>query len=193
VAHCLIVFYLLPSPRQGRFEKRTLAGEEVRYYIPGSLPPPHPIAWEKLQAKLEKANQAVGRLDGISAILPDPGLFLYSYVRKEALLSSQIEGTQSSLSELLLFESDQMEGLPIDDVREVLNYTRAMDLGFERLREGKPLSMRLLREIHSVLLAEGRGSEKQPGNYRTSQNWIGGGHGLGMRITFRRLRNWSRL
>lgn len=117
---------------------------------------------------------ALGRLAGITTLLPDPQLFLYSYVRKEAVLSSQIEGTQSSLSDLLLFENDAVTGVPLDDVVEVSNYVAAMEHGLQRLREGFPLSIRLLREIHGVLLARGRGSEKHPGEFRASQNWIGG-------------------
>ncbi len=123
---------------------------------------------------MEQANQALGLLDGLASILPDLSLLIYMYVRKEAVLSSQIEGTQSSLSDLLLYESAEAPGVPLDDVREVSNYVAAMDHGLRRLREGFPLSLRLLREIHEILLAKGRGSAKQPGEFRTSQNWIGG-------------------
>ncbi len=117
---------------------------------------------------------ALGRLDGVSTLLPDKALFLYAYVRKEAVLSSQIEGTQSSLSDLLLFELDEAPGVPLDDVVEVSNYVAALDHGLARLREGFPLSNRLIREIHGVLLSRGRGSGKDPGEFRRSQNWIGG-------------------
>jgi len=127
-----------------------------------------------LQQSLERALLALGRLDGLSTLLPDTGLFLYGYVRKEAVLSSQIEGTQSSLSDLLLFELDQAPGVPIDDVVEVSNYVAAMEHGLRRLREGFPLSNRLIREIHGVLLTHGRGSQKDPGQFRRTQNWIGG-------------------
>jgi Fic family protein len=96
------------------------------------------------------------------------------YLRKEALLSSQIEGTQSSLSDLLLFEQDELPMVPLDDVQEVSNYVAAMDHGLQRLREGFPLSLRLIREIHEILLAKGRGASKEPGEFRRSQNWIGG-------------------
>jgi len=123
---------------------------------------------------MERANRALGRLDGVTTILPDTELFLYFYVRKEAVLSSQIEGTQSSLSDLLLYESDEMPGVPMDDVVEVSNYVAALNHGLERLRDGFPLSLRLIREIHAILLREGRGREKMPGEFRTSQNWIGG-------------------
>ena len=127
-----------------------------------------------MQSLLEQANQALGRLDGLASVLPDISLFIYAYVRKEAVLSSQIEGTQSSLSDLLLFENDEAPGVPIHDVQEVSNYVSALNHGLQRLREGFPVSLRLIREIHEVLLSKGRGSEKSPGEFRTSQNWIGG-------------------
>jgi Fic family protein len=134
-----------------------------------------PLAFEgELQRSLEAAVLALGRLDGVSTLLPDKTLFLYSYVRKEAVLSSQIEGTQSSLSDLLLFELDEAPGVPLDDVVEVSNYVAALDHGLARLRGGFPLSNRLVREIHGVLLSRGRGSGKDPGEFRRSQNWIGG-------------------
>jgi len=127
-----------------------------------------------VQRLLERASLALGRLDSVSTLLPDTDLFLYVYVRKEAVLSSQIEGTQSSLSDLLLFELDQAPGVPIDDVTEVSNYVGALEHGLARLKEGFPLSARLIREIHAKLLAHGRGSEKDPGEFRRSQSWIGG-------------------
>jgi Fic family protein len=117
---------------------------------------------------------ALGRLDGVSSLLPDTHLFLYTYVRKEAVLSSQIEGTQSSLADLLLFELREAPGVPFDDVVEVSNYVAAMEHGLARVREGFPLSNRLLREIHGVLLARGRGENRAPGEFRRTQNWIGG-------------------
>ena len=117
---------------------------------------------------------ACGRLDGVSSLLPDPDLFLYAYVRREALLSSQIEGTQSSLSDLLLFELEEAPGVPFDDVVEVSSYVAGLEHGLARLAEGFPLSCRLLREIHGRLLARGRGSDRLPGEFRRSQNWIGG-------------------
>jgi Fic family protein len=123
---------------------------------------------------LEPALLAVGRLDSASTLLPDTALFLYSYVRKEAVLSSRIEGTQSSLSDLLLFELGEAPGVPRADVEEVSNYVAALDHGLTRLRGGFPLSNRLIREIHGVLLSRGRGSGKAPGEFRRSQNWIGG-------------------
>jgi Fic family protein len=122
----------------------------------------------------ERALLACGRLDGISHVLPEPDLFLYAYVRREAVLSSQIEGTQSSLSDLLVHEAQGAPGAPIDDVTEVSNYVAALTLGLERLKEGFPLCLRLLREMHARLLASGRGRAQMPGEFRRSQNWIGG-------------------
>jgi Fic family protein len=159
----------------GSYEISTLAGERVKAFVPAPLPPEPPLKiGGALQRSLDDALLALGRLDGVSALLPDLSLFLYSYVRKEAVLSSQIEGTQSSLSDLLLFELDEAPGVPLDDVVEVSNYVAALDHGLSRLREGFPLSNRLIREIHAVLLSRGRGSGKEPGEFRRSQNWIGG-------------------
>jgi Fic family protein len=146
----------------------------VRAFVPPPLPPDPPVRLDGLQVLLEQANQAIGRLDGLASLLPDLSLFIYTYVRKEAVLSSQIEGTRSSLSDLLLFENDEAPGAPIEDVQEVSNYVAAMTHGLDRLRSGFPLSLRLIREIHEILLSKGRGSGKQPGDFRQSQNWIGG-------------------
>ncbi|MEW6268233.1 MAG: Fic family protein [Thermodesulfobacteriota bacterium] len=159
----------------GRYEVTSVGGEPVRAFVPVALPPVPPLSFEgDLQRALESAVLAVGRLDGVSTLLPDKSLFLYSYVRKEAVLSSQIEGTQSSLSDLLLFELDEAPGVPLDDVVEVSNYVSALDHGVARLRAGFPLSNRLIRDIHGALLSRGRGSGKDPGEFRRSQNWIGG-------------------
>ncbi len=158
----------------GRYEVTSVGGETVRAFIPHPLPPEPGLALDGLvQPLLEQALLALGRLDSVSTFLPDTGLFLYAYVRKEAVLSSQIEGTQSSLSDLLLFEMEQAPGVPIDDVVEVSNYVAAMEHGLARLRGGFPLSTRLIREIHGKLLARGRGSQKEPGEFRRSQNWVG--------------------
>ncbi len=138
----------------------------MRAFVPPPLPPNPPVRLGGLQVLLEQANQAVGRLDGLASLLPDLSLFIYTYIRKEAVLSSQIEGTQSSLSDLLLFENDEAPGAPIEDVQEVSNYVAAMTHGLDRLRSGFPLSLRLIREIHEILLAKGRGSGKQPGEFR---------------------------
>lgn len=158
----------------GTYEVTRFGGEVVRAFVPAALPPIPPIDLSGLQRSLERASIAIGRLDSVSALLPDTSLFIYTYVRKEAVLSSQIEGTQSSLSDLLLFELEEAPGVPFDDVVEVSNYVAALNLGLSRLQEGMPVSSRLLREIHGTLLAQGRGSEREPGEYRRSQNWIGG-------------------
>jgi Fic family protein len=153
----------------------TTTGERVRAFIPPPLPPRlTPVDMEAIQGVLAEANQAVGRLDGMTAHLPDLNMFLYSYVRKEAVLSSQIEGTQSSLSDLLLYENAEVPGVPLDDVQEVSNYVSALNHGLKRMKKGFPISLRLIREIHKVLLSKGRGSHAQPGEFRRSQNWIGG-------------------
>lgn len=159
----------------GTYHSTATAGETVRAFVPSPLPPMPPLEiGGARQLLLERATLAVGRLDSISTLLPDPHLFLYSYVRREAVLSSQIEGTQSSLSDLLLFELEEVPGTPVDDVVEVSNYIAALELGMDRLREGFPLSNRLLREMHGALMSKGRGSDKLPGEFRRSQNWIGG-------------------
>jgi Fic family protein len=166
-----------PTPRRhtGEFLVRRSGGEDVRYYIPRPLPPdPALLLTPDDLDKLERANRALGRLDGLAQLLPDPDLFLYFYVRKEAVLSSQIEGTQSSLSDLLLFETERAPGVPLNDVQEVSRYVAAMNLGLERMRGELPLSLRLIRDIHRKLLDGGRGAEKEPGEFRRSQNWIGG-------------------
>jgi Fic family protein len=162
------------ASRLGRHEVTAVAGERVRAFIPPPLPPVPPVDLGPLQGLLERANQALGRLDGIAAFLPATPLLLYMYVRKEAVLSSQIEGTQSSLSDLLLFEAEEAPGVPLDDVREVSNYVAAMDHGLARCQGGFPLSLRLLREIHAILLAGGRGEARDRGEFRRSRNWIGG-------------------
>jgi Fic family protein len=159
----------------GRYEVTKLGGEDVRAFVPDPLPPQLPLELGGTRQRLlEKSTLALGRLDSITTLLPDPQLFLYAYIRREAVLSSQIEGTQSSLSDLLLFELDEAPGVPFDDVVEVSNYVAALEHGMARLRGGFPLSNRLIREMHEKLLARGRGSEKQPGEFRRSQNWIGG-------------------
>ena len=159
----------------GSYSVTAVAGEQVRVFVPFPLPPDPPLQLTGArQLLLEKATTAIGRLDSISTLLPDPHLFLYSYVRREAVLSSQIEGTQSSLSDLLMFELEATPGVPTTDVVEVSNYIAALDHGMARLREGFPVSSRLLREMHAALMSRGRGSDKLPGEFRRSQNWIGG-------------------
>jgi Fic family protein len=159
----------------GQYETSVAGNEIVRAFVPHPLPPVPALDLngKRLQL-LEQATLALGRLDSVSALLPNPQLFLYAYVRREAVLSSQIEGTQSSLSDLLLFESDEAPGVPLDDVQEVSNYVAALEHGMARLRSGFPLCNRLLREMHEQLMRKGRGSNKEPGEFRRSQNWIGG-------------------
>ena len=160
---------------QGHYAKVSTVGESVLAFVPAPLPPDPSIDWTpELRSKFDKALLALGRLDSVSRLLPDTSLFLYMYVRKEAVLSSMIEGTQSSLSDLLLFELDQEPGVPLNDVLEVSNYVRALHYGLKRLAEGFPLSLRLIREVHGILLTKGRGSNQTPGEFRKSQNWIGG-------------------
>jgi Fic family protein len=149
--------------------------DEVRAFVPAPLPPIRPLELiGSVRAALDQALLALGRLDGTAAALPDAHLLLYTYVRKEAVLSSQIEGTQSTLDDLLTHELGEAPGVPIEDVAEVSRYVEAMNHGLQRLRGDFPLSNRLLREMHGILLADGRGQEKTPGEFRRSQNWIGG-------------------
>lgn len=161
--------------KTGRYSETVLGGEVVRAFVPDPLPPVPPIDLTgDLQRQLEMAHLALGRLDSTVALLPSADLLLYAYVRKEAVWSSQIEGTQASLSDLLLYEIEQAPGAPLDDVVEVSNYVAALQHGLARLRAGFPLSNRLIREVHGKLLARGRGNRKEPGEFRRSQNWIGG-------------------
>ncbi len=160
---------------QGHYVTISTVGEKARAFVPAPLPPSPALEWTPdLRGKFDRALLALGRLDSISTFLPDISLFLYMYVRKEAVLSSMIEGTQSSLSDLLLFELDMEPGVPLEDVREVSNYVAALDYGLKRLAEGFPLSLRLIKEMHGVLLSKGRGSTQTPGEFRKTQNWIGG-------------------
>ncbi|MEB3245232.1 MAG: Fic family protein [Vampirovibrionales bacterium] len=163
---------------QGRFVKTSYAGEVVQAFLPNPLPSMEDIQWTaNLRTKFDKALVCLGRLDAISRILPRPDLFIFTYIHKEALLSSIIEGTQSSLSELILFEQDAYStniAKEFDDLTETSNYIKAFDHAIKRLTEGFPLSLRLICEIHEQLLASGRGSQKNPGEFRRSQNWIGG-------------------
>ena len=164
--------------RENTGERVTIStvDETVRAFVPQPLPPAPPLeVSHELRDALDRALLELGRLDSVSILLPETALLLYMYIRKEAVLSSQIEGTQSSLSDLLLFEAEGAAGVPVEEVREVSNYVAALEYGLHQLRSGDlPLCNRLLREIHGVLLSKGRGSEKQPGEFRTSQNWIGG-------------------
>lgn len=160
---------------QGEYRTISTKDELVRAFIPAPLPPVPSIDWSaELRGKFDQALLSLGRLDSISTFLPEASIFLYMCVRKEAVLSSMIEGTQSSLSDLLLFEMDQVPGVPLDDVREVSNYVAALDFGMKQLSDGFPLSLRLMKGIHRILLKDGRGKHGTPGEFRRSQNWIGG-------------------
>lgn len=136
----------------GTYVTVSTAGESFRAFIPNPLPPVPPVTLtDRDQDLLEKANRALGRLDGVAMLLPDVSLFLYFYIRKEAVLSSQIEGTQSSFSDLLMHEEDLFPGVPRDDVQEISNYVAALNHGLKRLRKDDfPLSLRLIREMHKV-------------------------------------------
>ena len=152
----------------------TLGDETVEAFIPGDLPPMPKPKLDKIYKKLEEANRVLGKLDGISAVLPDTQLFLETYIEKEALLSSQIEGTQSNLEDVMSFGSHDNKNIPKEDTEEVVNYTEAILYGMNKITNNMPISMRLMKEIHKILLAGSRGKDKTPGEFRRSQNWIGG-------------------
>jgi Fic family protein len=159
----------------GRWLNEVVGSEMVRAFVPHPLPPKPPIdTTSALQLEFAEATRALGGLDAVSTLLPNPLLFLYGYVRKEAVLSSQIEGTQSSLSDLLTYEVQESPGVPLADVTEVSNYVAALDWGLLQVRNGFPLSGRLMRGVHARLLTSGRGANHLPGEFRRSQNWIGG-------------------
>jgi Fic family protein len=161
---------LIDSTRAGRYVKQP---NDYRAFLPAHLPPDPPVQLDaELTRLLSDADRAVGRLDGVASILPNPDLFVAMYVRHEAVLSSQIEGTQSTLEDVLVYEADTKGETRTKDVAEVVNYVGAMNQGLERL-QSLPLSLRLLREIHGRLLTGVRGGERQPGEFRRSQNWIG--------------------
>jgi Fic family protein len=162
------------NQRVGTYITQKVPGESYKTYVPPKLPPEPLVDLGRLYPYLEKATLALAELNSICKTIPNPSLFIYMYVRKEALLSSQIEGTQSSFSDLMLFEHHQKPEVSLEDVEEVSNYVKAVSYGLQRLKEDFPLSLRLLKEIHGVLLSGGRGSSKLPGEFRRSQNWIGG-------------------
>ena len=175
IRRSLIKGYVVKREGIGSYERSSAGGEVVWAFVPDPLPPKEMIVMDaSRQRLLERATIALGKLDSITLLLPDPDIFLYAYVRKEAVLSSQIEGTQSSLNDLLEHEVEGSIGVPLDDVTEVSQYVAALEHGIKRLNDGFPLSNRLIREMHATLLAYGRGSSKQPGEFRRSQNWIGG-------------------
>lgn len=156
---------------KGKFVTKNIGGETYPCYIPPKLP--IPLDTDAFRPLIDQAMIAIGRLDGMSALLPDVSLYIYTYIRKEAVLSSQIEGTQSTLSDILLFESKENPGVPLADINEVICYIDAILYALERAKE-LPLSLRLIKEIHQRLLNNTRGKDKNPGEFRTSQNWIGG-------------------
>lgn len=162
-------------PPPGKYHTVSTAGEPFRAFVPAALPPVPPIDWgPALRRRFDDALVALGRLDAVSTFLPNAALVLYSFIRKEAVLSSQIEGTQSSLADLLLYEIDEQPGVPVEDAWEVSRYVAALEHGLARLRGGFPLSLRLLGEMHAVLLDHPQGRGKTPGEFRRSQVWIGG-------------------
>ena len=163
------------TERAGRFVRQQGGVDGYSAFIPAPLPPKPPVVLQGEMARLhEAAAFALGRLGGASARL-DAERLLYMYVRKEAVLTSQIEGTQSTLSDLLQYENADVPGTPVGDVREVSRYVEALFFALDQIRTGSlPLSLRLLREIHSLLLSGGRGSTRALGEFRRSQNWVGG-------------------
>ena len=149
------------------------ANAGYKSFVPAKLPPDPSIQFDaEMQALLSLADRKLGRLDGVTQILPNPELFVAMYVKKEAVLSSQIEGTQASFVDVLSAEYNQADDQRRDDVSEVVNYVNAMNWGLDKLGEF-PLSLRLIRNIHAKLLQNTRGSHRNPGEFRTSQNWIG--------------------
>ena len=161
--------------QHGKLLKSSLVGSELyNVYMPVSLPPVPAVNIAEITERLEKANLAIGELNGVVEVVPDPAVINYMYVRKEAVLSSRIEGTQSTLDDLLRYEAGTVPSVPVDDVNEVSSYVAALNHGLKRMHGGFPLSLRLIREIHKILLTNSRGQHKTPGEFRRSQNWIGG-------------------
>jgi len=159
----------------GRYITISTADEPFKAFVPAPLPPKPALVWSApLRRRFDDALVALGRLDAITAHLPSVSLLLYSFVRKEAVLSSQIEGTQSSLADLLLYEADEEPGVPIDDAREVSRCVAALDRGLKDLARGLPICTRLLCDMHRALLAHPRGRAKTPGDIRRTQVWLGG-------------------
>ena len=163
-------------PRTGSYAQVLFRGEPIDAFVPDALPPLPPIDFEQLLQPLIDAGAALARLDEAASLLSGHDQILYSFIRREAALSSQIEGSQSSFEDLLRYELDQAQGAPIDDVREVSNYVRALEYGIERLDQGAEIDERLLCELHRQILASSRGADKEPGQIRSRMNWIGGPH-----------------
>src|SRR6266446_513426 len=158
------------DPRAGYYVRQSTG---YKAFLPKPLPPEPPIAFDgEFMALLSKADLALGRLDGMTLTLPNPDMFVFMYVRQEAVLSSQIEGTQASLIDVLEYENDLLGAKNPQDLEEVFNYIAAMNMGLDRLK-ALPLSLRLIREIHERLMQGVRGQNRSPGEFRTSQNWIG--------------------
>ena len=160
----------------GRYMDAEFGGAPYRAFLPAYLPPDPPLEYGDLMLPVVQATRAIDRMDIMASVLPNRDMLIYSYVRKEAVLSSQIEGSRSSLSDLMAFETSEAPGAPTDDIREVSNYVKALEHGLRRIREGAPISNRLIREMHGILLSSGRGSRLYPGDFRHEQNWIGGSH-----------------
>ncbi|GAB4391284.1 MAG: Fic family protein [Gammaproteobacteria bacterium] len=158
----------------GKYITKKVKEGSYKVYVPAPLPPTPAIVLDTLAGLLEQTATALADLNNMAKAIPNTSLFIYMYVRKEALLSSQIEGTQSSFSDVILFENHQKINVTLEDVEEVSNYIQAIYYGLNRLQENFPLCMRLLKEMHGVLLAGARGAHKLPGEIRRSQNWIGG-------------------
>lgn len=159
----------------GRYVTISTADEPFKAFVPAPLPPKPALVWSTpIRRRFDDALVALGRLDAITAHLPNVSLLLYSFVRKEAVLSSQIEGTQSSLADLLLYEANEEPGVPFDDAREVSRCVAALDKGLTDLASGLPICTRLLCDMHKALLAHPRGRGKTPGEIRRSQVWLGG-------------------
>jgi len=158
--------------KKNRVGKYVTQPADYKAYIPEPLPP-SPIKYDnELRNLLSEADRALARFDGITTVLPNPELFVAMYVKKEALLSSQIEGTQASLEGVLRFEANLPTAENINEIKEVVNYIKALNYGIERLKI-LPLSLRLIKEIHKILIEETRGTHKTPGEFRETQNWIG--------------------
>ena len=161
-------------PTPGRYVTVTTAAEPFQAFVPAPLPPEPPVVWSAaLRRRFDAALVALGRLDAVTALLPNAALLLYSFVRKEAVLSSQIEGTQSSLADLLLYEIDEQPGVPVEDAREVSHCVAALERGLEKMRGGLPVCARLFTEMHATLMHH-PGGGKTPGEVRRTQVWIGG-------------------
>lgn len=165
---------LVASPRAGLLVPQQSGPDGYAAFVPAALPPSPPLELSgQLGGLLERASNSLGRLDGLLQGL-DLDRLIYMYVRKEAVLSSQIEGMQSTLTELLEFENADAPGIPIEDIREVSRYVHALRYGVDQIKGGSSITLRLIREVHGVLMSGGRGGAQAPGEFRQTQNWIGG-------------------